>query len=116
MAGVLSPRVPSLGEPFDYPLHPHNFGEKAAAGFVDRASARESGLQGAGRLSWCRSPAAAWQLSFGTPQRTMSAGLLATGDRLGTFAGVADYLGRQLSTSAKGCIIFRKDPFSPSSL
>ena len=40
------------------------------------------GCRGAGRLSWCRSSAAAWQLSFGTPQRIMSAGLLAKADRL----------------------------------
>ena len=37
---------------------------------------------GAARLSWCGSSAAAWQLSFGTPQRIMSAGLLAKADRL----------------------------------
>ena len=40
------------------------------------------GCRGAGRLSWCRSSAATWQLSFGTPQRIMSAGLLAKADRL----------------------------------
>ena len=37
---------------------------------------------GAGRLSWCGSSAAAWQLSFGTPQHTRVAGLLAKADRL----------------------------------
>ena len=40
------------------------------------------GCRGAGRLSWCRSSAATWQLSFGTPQHAISAGLLAKADRL----------------------------------
>ena len=40
------------------------------------------GCRGAGRLSWCRSSAAPWQLSFGTPQHAMSAGPLAKADRL----------------------------------
>ena len=43
MAGGLSPRVPSLGEPFDYPLSTPNIVYNAAC-FVDSASgARESG-------------------------------------------------------------------------
>ena len=33
-------------------------------------------------MSWCGSSAAAWQLSFGTPQHTRVAGLLAKADRL----------------------------------
>ena len=45
-------------------------------------SARVGGCRGAGRLSWCRSSAAPWQLSFGTPQHAISAGLLAKADRL----------------------------------